>query len=485
MPSLRNKILHTYGFSKLVLLAFAAVVFADLYYLSRQIEDGQAVTDLREATLEMRRDEKNLFLYRDIASLDQLRLQAEMAEAALNKGHAVFLVIGGEARFSRIRTLLREYLHALEGYPLLDSAAQVAARKSIRDLGHELTETSHELRRSERRHLADVTRRAGLTLLLAFAGVVVLGVAGGLFLAHGVVRPLRGLQTGLNDIDEGRARELALPSRDQEIESFVASFNTMLKHMRQQQDQVKRSEKAAALGVLVSGVAHELNNPLSNISTSVQLLMEEDSTVDAETRAMWLAQIDSETERARRIVRRLLDSVRQPKLQVNRLSLADLLQSSLSLVNRQLPEHVHVCVEADAELVIEVDRERMHQVFINLIKNAADAGARHIQVSADQVAWNADLVGERHLEGDPAILAQSSRAMRIVVADDGPGIAPEVCGHLFEPFVTTRSSGEGTGLGLYLVEEIVSEHRGCIVVDCRASSGTRFEIWLPLPEEHP
>lgn len=485
MPSLRNKILHTYGFSKLVLLAFAAVVFADLYYLSRQIEDGQAVTDLREATLEMRRDEKNLFLYRDIASLDQLRLQAEMAEAALNKGHAVFLVIGGEARFSRIRTLLREYLHALEGYPLLDSAAQVAARKSIRDLGHELTETSHELRRSERRHLADVTRRAGLTLLLAFAGVVVLGVAGGLFLAHGVVRPLRGLQTGLNDIDEGRARELALPSRDQEIESFVASFNTMLKHMRQQQDQVKRSEKAAALGVLVSGVAHELNNPLSNISTSVQLLMEEDSTVDAETRAMWLAQIDSETERARRIVRRLLDSVRQPKLQVNRLSLADLLQSSLSLVNRQLPENVHVCVEADAELVIEVDRERMHQVFINLIKNAADAGARHIQVSADQVAWNADLVGERHLEGDPAILAQSSRAMRIVVADDGPGIAPEVCGHLFEPFVTTRSSGEGTGLGLYLVEEIVSEHRGCIVVDCRASSGTRFEIWLPLPEEHP
>lgn len=485
MPSLRNKIFYTYGFSKLVLLAFAAVVFADLYYLSRQIEEGQAVADFREATLEMRRDEKNLFLYRDIASLDQLRQQADMAEATLTKGRAVFLIIGGEARFLHIRTLLRDYLHALEGYPLLDRAAQADARKSIRDLGHELTETSHELRRNERRHLADATRRAGLTLLLAFAGVVVLGVAGGLFLAHGVARPLRGLQTGLRDIDEGRARELALPSRDLEIESFVASFNTMLKHMRQQQDQVKRSEKAAALGVLVSGVAHELNNPLSNISTSVQLLMEEDASVDTETRAIWLAQIDGETERARRIVRRLLDSVRQPKLHVQRLALADLLQSSLSLVHRQLPAHVHVCVEASAELEIAVDRERIHQVFINLIKNAADAGARHIQISAEQEAWNADQVGERHLEGDPAILAQSFRAMRIVVADDGPGIAPEVCGHLFEPFVTTRSSGEGTGLGLYLVEEIISEHRGCIVVDCSAGSGTRFEIWLPLPEERP
>lgn len=485
MSSLRNKILRTYGFSKLVLLAFAAVVFADLYYLSRQIEDGQVVADFREATLEMRRDEKNLFLYRDIASLDQLRQQADVAEIALTKGRAVFLVIGGEERVLRVRSLLREYLHALEGYPLLDRAEQAKSRRLIRDLGHELAETSNELRRNERRHLAHATRKAGLTLLLAFAGVVLLGVAGGLFLAHGVVRPLRGLQTGLNDIDEGRARELALPSRDQEIESFVASFNTMLKHMRQQQDQVRRSEKAAALGVLVSGVAHELNNPLSNISTSVQLLMEEGSTVDAETQAMWLAQIDSETERARRIVRRLLDSVRQPKLHVHRLVLADLLQSSLSLVNRQLPAHVHVCVEASAEMEIEVDRERMNQVFINLIKNAADAGARHIEVSAELEAWNADLVGHRHLEGDPTILAQSPQAMRIIVADDGPGIAPEVCEHLFEPFVTTRSSGEGTGLGLYLVEEIVSEHRGCIVVDCRASSGTRFEIWLPLPEERP
>ncbi len=485
MPSLRNKIFRTYGFSKLVLLSFAAVVFADLHYLSRQIEDGQSVASFREATLEMRRDEKNLFLYRDLASLDQLRQQAGVAGEALTRGRAVILAIGGEARLERIQSLLRNYLEALERYPQLDPAAQARARHTIRDLGYQLSETSQELRHSERRHLADATRRAGLMLLLAFAGVVVLGIAGGLFLAHRVARPLRGLQTGLKDIDEGRARELALPSRDQEIESFVASFNTMLKHMRQQQDQVKRSEKAAALGVLVSGVAHELNNPLSNISTSVQLLMEEDATVDADTRALWLAQIDSETERARRIVRRLLDSVRQPKLHAQRLPLADLLQSSLSLLHRQLPARVQVCIEADSDLEIEADRERMHQVFINLIKNAADAGARHIEVSAGLEVWSADGVGHRHLEGDPTILAQSARAMRIIVADDGPGIAAEVCEHLFEPFVTTRSSGEGTGLGLYLVEEIVSEHRGCIVVDCRASSGTRFEIWLPLPEEHP
>jgi two-component system, NtrC family, sensor kinase len=72
MTSLRKKIFRTYGYSKLVMLVFAAVVFVDLFYLNRQIESGQAVTDFREASLEMRRDEKNLFLYRDLGSLDQL-----------------------------------------------------------------------------------------------------------------------------------------------------------------------------------------------------------------------------------------------------------------------------------------------------------------------------------------------------------------------------------------------------------------------------
>ncbi len=488
MPSLRNKILSTYAFSKLVLLLFAAVVFVDLYYLHRQIEAGQSVSDFREAVLEMRRDEKNLFLYRDLSSLDQLMHQADAANAALTKGQATFLAIGGEQQFHRLMALLRQYRDTLDAYPLLAHSEQAGARQAIRGFGHELTETSHDLRLSERRLLADATRRAGLTLLLTFAGVVVLGVASGLFLAHRVVRPLRGLESGLRAIDEGRARELAQPSRDQEIESFVVAFNAMLKHMRQQQDQVKRSEKAAALGVLVSGVAHELNNPLSNISTSVQLLLEEEGAsaneaADAETRALWLSQIDSETERARRIVRRLLDSVRHPKLHLQRLALADLVQSSLALVNRQLPSNVQVCAGAAPELEIEVDRDRMQQVFINLIKNAADAGAGHITVNAEIAVWDADLNEDGHLEGDPTILAQSSRAMRITVTDNGPGIAPEVREHLFEPFVTTRSGGEGTGLGLYLVEEIVSEHRGCIVVECPAAAGTRFSIWLPLNEE--
>ncbi|MDP3420259.1 MAG: HAMP domain-containing sensor histidine kinase [Thiobacillus sp.] len=483
MPSLRNKILRTYGFSKLVMLGFAVVVFVDLHYLNRQIEAGQVITDFREATLEMRRDEKNLFLYRDYASLDQLLMQIDVTRQTLIDNRETFAAISGETMQRTIEDLVRRYRAELARYPLLSQSEQAAARGVIRDLGHDLSEASDELSRGERQLLAEATQRAALLLVLAFAGVVALGLAGGLFLVRRVVRPLRELEAGLHAIDEGRARVLPESAGDQEIQSFVTAFNAMLKHMRQQQDQARRNEKAAALGVLVSGVAHELNNPLSNISTSAQLLLEEDAAGDAEMKRLWLTQIDSETERARRIVRRLLDSVRQPKLHRQRLALADLVQSSLALVNRQLPAGVQVCVGTMAEIEIEVDRERLHQVFINLIKNAADAGARHVTVSAALQAWEAELAEGALLVGDPAMVVESPPAVRISVEDDGPGIPLELREHIFDPFITTRTSGEGTGLGLYLVEEIVGEHQGCIVLDAAVAGGTRFSIWLPGPKD--
>lgn len=482
MPSLRNKILSAYGYSKLAMLAFAIVMFFDLTYLKRQIETGQVVTEFREVTLDMRRNEKNLFLYRDATSYSQLMAQIDTVDNAFLKGRDAYKTIIGGSVVERTESLLQRYSAVLHRYPAQTPKEQQQTRQTIRTLGHELTQVSAALSRGERELLAQATRRAALLLAVAFAIVVLMGIAGGWFLVRRVVRPLRELEAGLRAIDEGQARALPMPSKDKEIQSFVVSFNAMLKHMRQQQDQVKRNEKAAALGVLVSGVAHELNNPLSNISTSAQLMMEEGDTGDTELKKLWLTQIDSETERARRIVRRLLDSVRQPsKLHRHRMPLSDLVQSSLELVNRHLPTGVQVCVAETASIEVDVDRERLHQVFINLIKNAADAGAQHITVLAQLRAWDADAAEAGMLVGDPVMVIDSPEAICITIEDDGPGIPDDLREHIFDPFITTHMGGEGTGLGLYLVEEIVSEHRGCIVLDDAADRGTRFSIWLPRP----
>ena len=484
MPSLRGKILTTYGFSKVVLLVFALVVFADLYYLQTRIVAGEAVTTFREASQEMRRDEKNLFLYDDLASLDQLVVQLDAAELALQDGRRAFAEIATAHELDQVRDLLVQYRAQWVQYPALPPQARSAQQKKIRASGHALSTLAENFSRRERAVLAQAVHVAGRTLLAVFVTVLLLGVGSAFFLVRQVVRPLRELELQLDELAEGHEQQLTLPSKDKEIRSFVHHFNTMLNRLRVQQNQLRHHEKAAALGVLVSGVAHELNNPLSNISTSVQLLMEDGDSVESAVRREWLSQIDGEAERARRIVRRLLDSVRQPRLNLQAHSVAELIQASLALVNRQLPPAVEVCVGYAPERALRADRDRLHQVLINLLKNAADAGATHIAINALETRWVDSMpTNTDHLVGEVDPVSKAASVLRIQIEDNGPGIAPENLAHIFDPFFTTHSTGDGTGLGLYLVEEIISEHHGCIAVENRIEGGTRFSIWLPLTDE--
>ncbi len=480
---MRRKILSVYGFSKLTLLGFAVVVFVDLHSLKQQIEEGQAVADLRRAALEMRRDEKNLFLYKDVEGLQHFSTEAAEARYLLKTYRHTLVQVAGSARIDNLIETFKTYESAVLAYPSLSPERQIKAQQEIRKLGNQMYETTRALLVSERARLSTGTQEAGRLLLVALITVVLLEIAGGWYLLRSVVRPLRKLEEGLVAIDEGRARSLPLPSNDPEIRSFVSAFNTMIKHMRHQQDLARRNEKTAALGVLVSGVAHELNNPLSNISTSAQLLIEEGCDAEQASRERWLAQIDGETERARRIVRRLLDSVRQPQTQRALHDAAELVQAAVELVHRQIPEAVKLCVQTSEDIRLPLDRDRMLQVFINLIKNAADAGARHIELSAKTAHWDAEQVDNGLMVGDPAMLMQAPRALCFSVADDGPGIPEALRERMFDPFVTSKGQGEGTGLGLYLVEEIISEHQGVIVVGQAAIGGALFSIWLPLSEE--
>lgn len=484
MSSLRGKIYTTYGFSKGVLLVFAVVVFVDLNYLRTQIEAGESVNTFREASQDMRRVEKNLFLYHEVENLDQLLMHVDAAETALKEGLHAFEIISSRGELIRADELLRLYREQMEAYPLNAKGAHPAQQQAIRNTGQELSALADHFSRRERAILAQAVRTSGMTLVVAFLVVLLLGVAGALFLARLVARPLRELETQLDRLADGKAQHLTLPSNDKEIRSFVNHANGMLERLRWQQNQLRHQEKAAALGVLVSGVAHELNNPLSNISTSVQLLMEEGAQADAALHQRWLTHIDSETERSRRIVRRLLDSVRQPKLHMQAHNVAELMHASLALVKRQLPPGVKVDVRATPERALWADRERIQQVFINLIKNAADARATQITISAKETTWLASMPRNTdNVEGEVDYVSKAGSVLLIQFDDNGPGIAPEHLAQIFNPFFTTHSAGDGTGLGLYLVEEIICEHHGCITAENIDKGGTRFSIWLPLTHE--
>jgi len=486
MTSLRAKILAAFGLSKIALLVFAAILIADLLYLKNRILEGDTVNAFYVASQEIRRDEKNLFLYNSPSDYQQVINQLNIIEAAISDSRPIFTEIASPVELTEVDQLLLTYRNQLEQYEASETGELDAQQDAIRKSGQDLLAWARELGKRERASLAHAARVAVWTLLAALLTVILLGLASALLVVRQVVRPLDDLGSQLDDVADGNILTLTLPSQDREIQSVVHHFNDMLERLRGQQVRLRKHEKAAALGVLASGVAHELNNPLSNISTSVQLLLESKLSTDEKLRNLWMTHIDDETERAKRIVKRLLDSVRHPQLHLRAQNLPDLIDSSIDLVSRQLPETINVHVTEIAECKLYLDRDRMQQVFINLIKNAADAGAQNIWIDAAESTWEetrpADL---NNACGETDQVSVSPTVIRVRITDDGPGIADEHLDKIFNPFFTTKAAHDGTGLGLYLVEEIISEHNACIAAENRAEGGTRFSIWLPFskPQE--
>jgi signal transduction histidine kinase len=299
-----------------------------------------------------------------------------------------------------------------------------------------------------------------------------------------ILTPLRKLEAKMTPIAEGRFNHLRPPSSDREFVAFTDAFNRMLKELEIRQRRMLQSEKLASLGILASGVAHELNNPLSNISSSCQLLMEELTEADPKQLDIWLKQIDSETGRGRQIVRTLLDFGSQRVFQRSRISLRNLLNETTSLVDSTIRRYcATLTVNVSADLKLFVDKQRTQQLFINLIQNALHAGGEGVNVLISAVVCEkgvlmipeeAEFVGNLNCAAD-----QGGRCIEILVSDDGPGIPVETLPKVFDPFFTTSEPGKGIGLGLFIVQEIVREHDGCLAIVSKPGEGTKVIMLFP------
>ena len=242
--------------------------------------------------------------------------------------------------------------------------------------------------------------------------------------------------------------------------------STRIEEMRHQ---LLQAEKLSALGQLVAGVAHELNNPLTSVIGYSQLVQEE---LKARGDGAWaerlgsdVGQVLTEAERAARIVRNLLAFARQQSAERSPHDIAAAVESALSLREynmRQRGIDVRFTVAPDLPEVV-CDTGQIQQVIVNLVLNAeramreADAPSVHVSLSHDAGAG----------------------AVRIEVTDTGHGIDPSVLPRIFDPFFTTRPVGEGTGLGLSICYGIVREHGGAIWAASAPGQPTRFTILLP------
>ncbi|MFH1726247.1 MAG: ATP-binding protein, partial [Elusimicrobiota bacterium] len=232
---------------------------------------------------------------------------------------------------------------------------------------------------------------------------------------------------------------------------------------RKLERQLIRSEKLSAVGQLISGIAHELNNPLQAVVGYAQLLS--DDEMSASTRQE-MRHIVQNAMRCRKIIENLLLFVRQATTEKRPVSVAKAVRASLSLLEYRLKKADSVRVEARLPKTlpkVRADLQQLEQVLVNLIANACDAMSEQ--------------TGPKGLR----IRARARGSMvRVSVSDTGPGIAPEHRAHILEPFFSTKPEGRGTGLGLTICRQILEEHGGRLGLEERAGGGSTF--WLELPK---
>jgi len=483
MPSLRRKVSYGYYAVVALLLGLSVFVVVELRLLERRIVAGEALAEFFDATLEIRRFEKNYFLYAKWEDLNESMRYAGRARELLDRNGPAFgsFVPGPQLttlrdRLPRYETLMRRYAAAIKAV-----SERKELEQEVRRAGKEIVTLAEEISGSERRSLQQLLSRYRRGLVGAIVLLSGLAIAIGQILVREVVRPLRVLEQALNSVAEGRYEPVAIGSRDREIVSLTNAINRMLRERELHERHLIQSEKLASLGTLLSGVAHELNNPLSNISTSAQILAEEMGSGNGDLASELVRQIGEQTDRARNIVRSLLEFSRDREFRKEPLPLRPLVEETVRFLKGQIPPGVSVEVAVPAEITLPGDRQRLQQVFLNLVKNAVEAvppETGRVVVSARRVPAGAALQADAALVVHGAGLPGGD-VVEIEVRDNGPGIPAEIRKKIFDPFFTTKDVGKGSGLGLFVVYEIIEEHDGGIAVESAPGGGTLFTIRLP------
>ncbi|MBI5039977.1 MAG: HAMP domain-containing histidine kinase [Gammaproteobacteria bacterium] len=481
MQSIRSKITFGYYLFAACMIGSAVFAYANLRFLEQRLDWGAAVSGFLDTTLEMRRFEKNFFLYGKPEDAASAQAYAGQALALLEQHTTAYRELAAAADLERLRDRLERYtrsmaqrVHASD----TDAAERDAAEREIRELGRELSDSAERISASEHDALRTLLNTARATLVGLLAAITLFSLVLAHVLTRAVVQPLRGLEQDLQAIGQGRLDSLPARSGEREIVSFTDAFNRTLHELELRRRHLLQSEKLASLGTLVSGVAHELNNPLSNISTSTQLLVEELDAADPAQITAWLRDIEEQTERARHIVATLLDFSRDSPFALQPTALRGVLEKTVTLLRTKVPEDCVIELDVPAELTLDADPQKLQQVFVNLLGNAIEAGGRKIRVRAPEAP---EFLALEHYVWTraPAPNESTASAVYIAVSDDGPGIAPAVLPKVFDPFFTTKDVGHGSGLGLYLVQEIVEQHGGSIGVSSTPGQGSTFLIRLP------
>jgi len=521
--SLKKKIIFSFFISAFIIAVLAVFEYINYHQIRDEMRFLEVTDTVRSKSLQLRRHEKNYFLYAGEADEELKAIYDYIAQL-----EDVTASLSDKYQNVELHTLVRQYGeridHIVTQKKLIDSefeefrpqlspheqfASLIAASFLDRPVyvanflketfslppGHQLVvnllELDHDIT-ALRKHGEDIIAGSKkldtqarikaerglhvsqIAILIVFPLFLLIGLVALFSISSDVVRRLRTLTDAVEKTGEKYTLSVSEPEssspHSDEVGELLEKFLRMEKQLDHWEEELKEknrelleSKKLAAIGTLASGVAHELNNPLNNIFLSVQVLQRQMAGTATTEVSETLDDIAGQTSRVKGIVSDLLEFARERGPHLVALELNNLVTGAYNQVRKSVDtSNIHLSLDLPSHSVIFwADRSMFERVFINLFTNAVAAmeGGGELIVKAE--------------EGEDTL--------RIWVSDNGKGMPEEVREKIFDPFFTRKE--KGTGLGLAIVLNIVKKHHGTISVVSEEGEGTAFEITLPKGKE--
>jgi len=464
--TIRKRIIIAALLQAILLCVICIFVYISFNTVLRKLQSIEIIDDLNISLLEIRKAEKNYFLYQDTNALQELM---RLGEERLNIIEASRPLVAASLQSSGVKTydqlflILKKYLEVSRKM-VADKVPPPTIEVALRNLGHELTTVSESLLKKERENVSNIINTTVLMLILSLGVFLVIQIILWQYFFRFIIQEIGVLGTMIKKVSEGRLHEVAINSISphNEIEIAIKAISDMARKLEKREEELLQSGKLASLGVLISGVAHELGNPLNNMSMIAQAYLSLYDMLGDEEKKNYMGDIYLQAERIKKIVENLLDFSRQKKPELKECQIKDIVQRSLGLVgNHLMISNVkpHLAIEENLPPVL-VDQPQIEQVLVNLFINAIQAMPEGGEL----------FIEGRHNPQDGFIILK--------VRDTGTGIDKEILPYIFDPFFTTKST-KGTGLGLSVSYGIIKQHHGDIAVESAKKKGTTFTIKLP------
>ncbi len=519
--SLKKKIVLTFIISAFLIGILAVFEYANFVAIRREIRFLELTDSIRSKSLQLRRHEKNFFLYGPDSSAAEAKairqylddLGSMLSDASPGKRSAAIKSLREDMReyrseFDVTEGLLKDLAGQLQGLrpagsgterfaPLLSGAIYERPHQAaeflrgeyglapahpvvtgldeldrrigaLRRNGENILAKSKDLDRMARDEVETVIRTAQAAILIVFPVFVLTGVILLFTTTRKVVRRLQLLMDVMEQSGQGALAHVKVPMKEwgtDEVGLLIRKFDDLEDQLEERQADVERknrelleTKKLAAIGTLAAGVAHELNNPLNNIFLATKVLVRELGDSAPRPVAEAAGDIMGQTVRVKRIVGDLLEFARGREPQFQEVDLNHLVRETLERFRNMDERVVFAPLESRSdEALVRADPDQLERVFINLFTNAMEATPERGEVRA--------------------LVTSSETHVQVRVSDTGRGIPRESLDKVFEPFFTTKE--KGTGLGLAIVFNIIHKHGSEIAVQSEEGNGTTFVLTFP------